>query len=104
MSIFWRYATDFFFDRKVCSEESLSAIQERYLESNEHAKGYMWKRLGGLLDMNLTLQENGVKDEEEMFDKLGMNSDQWLPVIHLYFRYSLSLKFSLIISDDLTVA
>lgn len=77
---------------EVCSEDSLSAIQERYLELNIHAKGYMWKRLGGLLDMNLTLQENGVKDEEEMFDNLGMNSDQWLPVIHLYF------------SDDLTVA
>lgn len=56
-----------------------------------HAKGYMWKRLGGLLDMNLTLQENGVKDEDEMFDKLGMNSDQWLPVIHLYFRYFILL-------------
>ena len=73
----------------MCSEESLSAVQERYVEFNEHAKGYMWKRLGGLLDMNLTLQENGVKDEEEVFDKLGMNSDLWLPVIHLYFRYFL---------------
>ena len=71
----------------------MSAIQDRYLESNEHAKGYMWKRLGALLDMNLNLQENGVKDEDELFSKLGMNSDEWLPVIHLYFRYLLFLIF-----------
>ncbi|KAJ3303441.1 Cytochrome b5 domain-containing protein 1 [Kappamyces sp. JEL0829] len=72
---------------EVCSEDSMSAIQDRYTATNAHAKGYMWKRLGTLLDMNLTLQENGIKDEDEMFDKLGMISDQWLPVIHLYFRF-----------------
>jgi hypothetical protein len=57
------------------------------MEINAHAKGYMWKRLASLLDMNLTLQENGIPDEEDIFDQLGMNSDQWLPVIHLYFSY-----------------
>ena len=62
----------------------------------------MWKRLGGLLDMNLTLQENGVKDEDEMFDKLGMNSDQWLPVIHLYFRYLYSGLLMETLRVDLT--
>lgn len=54
---------------------------------NAHAKGYMWKRLTGLLDMNLTLEENGIKDEESLFDSLNINADSWLPVIHLYFRY-----------------
>ena len=39
----------------------MSAIQERYLAFNSHAKGYMWKRCGQLLDMSLTLQENGIK-------------------------------------------
>jgi hypothetical protein len=51
----------------------------------------MWKRLGTLLDMNLSLQDNGIKDEDVQFDNLGMNSDQWLPVIHLYFRFELNL-------------
>lgn len=31
-------------------------------------------------------------DEEDLLDNLGMNSDEYLPVIHLHF------------SDDLTVA
>ena len=75
-------------------------IQDRYMQVNAHAKGYMWKRLTTLLDMNLTLQENGIPDEQDIFDDLGMNSDQWLPVIHLYFSYFYYLFFR----DDLTVA
>lgn len=77
---------------EVCSEEKLSAIQDRYGSVNAHAKGYMWKRLGSLLDMNATLEANGIPDESKIFDQVGMDEDQWLPAIHLYF------------SDDLTVA
>jgi len=77
---------------EVCSEETLSAIQDRYMAYNSHAKGYMWKRLSVLLDMSLTLEQNGIKDESSVFETLGIDEDQWLPVIHLYF------------SDDLTVA
>lgn len=71
----------------------MSQIQERYLKNfNAHAKGYMWKRLGELLDMSQTLQKNGIADESDKFETLGMNEDEWLPTLHLYF------------SDDLTVA
>ncbi|KAJ3225610.1 Cytochrome b5 domain-containing protein 1 [Chytriomyces hyalinus] len=77
---------------EVCIEEKLSAIQDRYMSLNGHAKGYMWKRLGTLLDMNTTLEENGVKDEGLLMEKLGMDEEQYLPTIHLYF------------SDDLTIA
>ncbi|KAJ3332581.1 Cytochrome b5 domain-containing protein 1 [Blyttiomyces sp. JEL0837] len=77
---------------EVCNEERLSAIQERYMALNSHAKGYMWKRLGALLDMSLTLEQNGIRDEGIMMDRLGMDDEQYLPTIHLYF------------SDDLTVA
>lgn len=59
----------------------------------------MWKYQTILLDMNLTLEKNGIADEDDLFDKLGMNGDNWLPVIHLYFRY-----FLIYHSDDLTVA
>jgi hypothetical protein len=72
---------------EVCAEDTLSAIQERYTALNAHAKGYMWKRLSSLLDMKLNLEENGIIDEEQTMDQLGINNDQWLPVIHLYFRY-----------------
>jgi hypothetical protein len=52
----------------------------------------MWKRLGKLLDMNLDLNANGIEDEYDSFDKIGMDYDDFLPAIHLYF------------SDDLTIA
>jgi hypothetical protein len=39
-----------------------------------------------LLDMNLTLEENGIQDEDGIFDQLAINNEHWLPVIHLYFR------------------
>ena len=52
----------------------------------------MWKRLGKLLDMSLTLDANGIADEDNLFEKLGMDTEEYLPAIHLYF------------SDDLTVA
>ncbi|KAI8802152.1 hypothetical protein BJ742DRAFT_912522 [Cladochytrium replicatum] len=78
---------------QVCSEERLSAIQDRYQALNSHAKGYMWKRLGTLLDMSMTLEQNGIRDDSEDFHRVGvMDEDEWLPAIHLYF------------SDDLTVA
>lgn len=64
---------------------------------NSHAKGYMWKRLGTLLDMALTLEQNGIKDESATFETLGIDEDQWLPVIHLYFRQaSISLYNNLL--------
>ncbi|TPX57779.1 hypothetical protein PhCBS80983_g03564 [Powellomyces hirtus] len=83
------------FDKKtgdVASEEKLAAIQERYLAFNSHAKGYMWKRQGQLLDMSRTLEENGLPEERAQFESVGIDEDEWLPAVHLYF------------SDDLTVA
>jgi hypothetical protein len=77
---------------EVCSEDKLNSIQDRYMSYNAHAKGYMWKRLGALLDMSQTLEANGIKDETETFEKLGMNEEDYLPTVHLYF------------SDDLTIA
>lgn len=72
---------------EVCSEETVSAIQNRYLTSfNSHAKSYMWKRLGTLIDMSQNLEANSIKDESDLFEKVGMNLDDYLPAIHLYFR------------------
>ena len=46
----------------------------------------MWKRLATLLDMGQTLEGNGIKDESGLFEKVGMNEDEHLPALHLYFR------------------
>eukprot|EP00439_Symbiodinium_sp_Y106_P050358 s1466_g6.t1 len=50
---------------EVPVEETVTEIQERYLEHNAHAGSYTWKRLGKPLNMEKTLAENGMEDETE---------------------------------------
>ena len=84
----------------VPSEESIVEIRGRYLELNWHAESYVWKAMQKVgedfelveLDMEKTLEENGIKDETEEMQKLGVDQDFYVPVIHLYYQ------------DDLTTA
>jgi hypothetical protein len=77
---------------EVPVEETVEEIRQRYLLQNAHAGSYTWKRLGTPLNMSKTLEENGMKDETEEFERLGIDPDDHIPVIHLYF------------DDDLTEA
>jgi hypothetical protein len=70
----------------------MNEILDRYLELNEHAASYTWKRLGRPLDMERTLEENDIPDEIEEYLDLGIDEDSYVPAVHLYFN------------DDLTVA
>lgn len=76
----------------VCSEETMHEILERYLDWNEHAGSYTWKRLGRPLDMDKTLEQNDIPDETEEFIELNIDEDAYIPSVHLYYN------------DDLTVA
>ena len=40
--------------------------------------------------MTKTLEENGIRDEGEDFFELGMDEDEFLPPIHLYFNDDLT--------------
>lgn len=81
---------------EVCAEETLQEIIDgRFLQINAHANSYTWKRLDPkprVLDMSKTLEENGIQDETEAFESLGLNAEYYIPAIHLYF------------DDDLTEA
>jgi len=77
---------------EVASEESINEILDRYTPINSHAASYTWKRLGKVLDMAKNLTENGMIDEREELTELGINHDEYIPAIHLYFN------------DDLTIA
>jgi len=81
----------------VCCEETLEEVQRRYMAHNAHSGSYVWKRtdtnmVARKLDMKLTLEENGIKDECDDFDTLDIDPDYYIPTIHLYF------------ADDLTIA
>ncbi|OAF71819.1 Cytochrome b5 domain-containing protein 1 [Intoshia linei] len=75
---------------EVCSEETMYDILQRYLVYNSHAKSYTWKYNLVDLDMNKTLEANGVKDEDEIFYKLSIDDDLYIPSIHLYFNDDLT--------------
>lgn len=77
---------------EVSSEETLNEILDRYIELNEHAASYTWKRLGRPLDMHKTLEENDIPDETSEFVNLNIDEDSYIPCVHLYYN------------DDLTVA
>mmetsp|Transcript_22500 Transcript_22500/g.57632 ORF Transcript_22500/g.57632 Transcript_22500/m.57632 type:complete len:228 (-) Transcript_22500:48-731(-) len=85
---------------EVPEEETIVEIRERYLMHNWHAKSYTWKAIRmrdgkwkfDELDMNLTLDENGVLDEVPEFESLDVPTDYYIPVLHVYWN------------DDLTVA
>ena len=70
----------------------MNEILDRYLSHNSHAYSYTWKRLGKPLNMALTLGENGIVDESDELISLGMDPEEYIPAIHLYF------------DDDLTMA
>ena len=76
---------------EVASEENMNEILDRYLDFNAHAASYTWKRLGKVLDMDATLQENQIPDETAECLQLGMDPEEYIPTIHLYF------------DDDLTI-
>lgn len=42
--------------------------------------------------MDQTLEENGIVDDDLAFEKLGIDDDGYMPVLHIYFN------------DDLTIA
>eukprot|EP00051_Salpingoeca_urceolata_P030130 m.8207 g.8207 ORF g.8207 m.8207 type:complete len:216 (-) comp3167_c0_seq1:91-738(-) len=75
---------------EVCAEETLHVICDRYLRYNSHAKSYTWKFLGTNLDMDKTLQENGVSDDADDMHQLSMDETQWLPRLHVYYNDDLT--------------
>lgn len=75
---------------ELCSEEIMEEILNRFYKYNKHANSYTWKYNGNNLDMQKTLEQNGVKDEDEEFYELNFNEEEWLPSIHLYFNDDLT--------------
>ena len=70
----------------------MNEILDRYLELNDHAASYTWKRINRPLDMDLTMEENDIADESKDFIDLNLDEDSYIPCVHLYYN------------DDLTVA
>lgn len=77
---------------EVASEETLEQILERYLPFNDHASSYTWKLSGRPLDMDLTLEENGIEDDSDEFKRLEIDDFTYIPTIHLYYNDDLTVR------------
>lgn len=77
---------------QVAKEETMLEILDRYLPYNDHAASYTWKILGRPLDMELTLEDNGIEDYAEEFNSLEIDDNLYIPTIHLYFNDDLTVR------------
>ena len=98
---------------EVCGEETIEEIQTRrgpvfsgvtksvhtrrnnsYTEYNTHAQSYTWKYLKDRtfvpIEMSKTLEQLGIVDESKVFEHAGINQDQYMPVVHIYFNDDLT--------------
>eukprot|EP00744_Colponema_vietnamica_P008708 GILI01012414.1.p1 GENE.GILI01012414.1~~GILI01012414.1.p1 ORF type:complete len:224 (-),score=41.67 GILI01012414.1:64-735(-) len=75
----------------VACEETMNEILDRYLFFNRHAASYTWKRLGRPLDMEQTLDQNGIPDETDEYKRLGIPENEYIPAVHIYFNDDLSV-------------
>ncbi|PRP88786.1 hypothetical protein PROFUN_00254 [Planoprotostelium fungivorum] len=71
---------------EVCSEETINEVMARYTKFNKHADQYIWKRLGKPLEMDKTLEENGIADQDVTFDQLDLPHSTYYPALHIYFN------------------
>ncbi len=75
---------------QVCCEETMTDILVRYLQCNAHAASYTWKFAKRCLDMEKTLEENGIPDEDAELEELLLNVDDFIPEIFLYYNDDLT--------------
>lgn len=79
---------------KICQEETIGDIRNRYMEYNLNSNSYTWKGLikGEFVTLKLdqTLEQNGILDESEQFVKLGMDEHFSIPNLHIYYNDDLN--------------
>uniref|UniRef100_A0A8C4SCZ6 Cytochrome b5 domain-containing protein 1 n=1 Tax=Erpetoichthys calabaricus TaxID=27687 RepID=A0A8C4SCZ6_ERPCA len=75
---------------EVCSEDTMMDILEKCIKYNSHINSYTWKYDSTEMDMSKTLEENGVRDEDDNFFAMRMERDDWIPAIHLYYNDDLT--------------
>ena len=77
---------------KICTEETMLEILQRYLKYNVHAASYTWKYDGVVLDMYKTLTENQIVDDDPDFYTLRMREDDdaHLQSVILYYNDDLT--------------
>ena len=75
---------------EVAGEETVGDIKQRWISDYGGGNGYVMKVRGQVLELDKTLDQNGLVDERAEMEELGMNCRDFIPVIHLYFDDQIS--------------
>jgi len=71
------------------------SCRKLYLEENGQSsgQGYVFNTLPflTLIDTEKTLEENGVNDEDDEFEELGIRDDYYVPALHLMYNDDLTI-------------
>ena len=70
---------------EVAGEETVADIKQRWISDYGGGSGYVLKVGGRVLELDKTLDQNGLVDERGEMEELGMNCRDFIPVIHLYY-------------------
>lgn len=83
---------------EFCGEDTVAEMQRKFFVYNSHCQSYAWKVWSGAafrpLDAKRSLEENGVPDDAEELERLGLDP------MHPDNMTTISLFFA----DDLTIA
>ncbi|XP_058794550.1 cytochrome b5 domain-containing protein 1 [Phymastichus coffea] len=73
----------------VCEEDTINRIRDRAMLFNRHGASYTWKFEGKKLNPELTLTDNGIPDEREVFLKCGL-PEIYTPNLLCYYNDDLT--------------
>lgn len=71
---------------EVCMEDKIRRIQDRYKIYNNDFDSYEWCYEDRVLDLDKTLEQNGITDEREKFLEVGLPDNTYIPMILLYYK------------------
>ncbi|XP_008196009.2 cytochrome b5 domain-containing protein 1 [Tribolium castaneum] len=70
----------------VCCEDDFFRIQERYSLYTSEPDSYTWVYMDKLIEMDKTMDENGIPDDREKMAELGIPKSFFVPSVSLYFN------------------
>lgn len=74
----------------VCCEDTFHRIKERYRPYCKNVGQYSWRYNDKNIDMNFTMDENGIVDERECFIFLDLPQNYYVPCVFLYFNSNIT--------------
>lgn len=78
----------------VCCEDTIRRIMERYSIFCSNPSSYTWRYADKNLEVDKTMEQNGIPDERDKFTDLGLPQNLYVPGVLLYYNDDLGWEDS----------